>query len=188
MRKAWMLLGLLLVPLSWLATQGSIEGKIATVRKRPMTPVKRLTVAMQRLDKENPFIPMLVHAIERHLQGVTDKSEIDRALEEALRRHPGVTREMLRQFVADYKQVPEKVRMRITPVQLKGLTPERKLEMTTFATTLRAIKVDKLIPPLKPQVPFNPHAPFDPLPFDLRVIAKLLPLTNPHIIRLEPDS
>jgi len=141
-------------------------------RKRPLTPTERMTIALQRLDKENPFIPVLVHAIERHLQGATDKSEIDRALEESLRRHPVVSRDMLQKFVNDYKQVPEPIRMRITPVQLRNLSVTRKLEISTLATAVRKLSVAKQPSPLIQPV----------------IVGKLRPLTNPAITRLEPDS
>ena len=141
-------------------------------RKRPLTPTERMTMALQRLDKENPFIPVLVHAIERHLQGATDKSEIDRALEESLRRHPVVSREMLQKFVNDYKQVPEPIRMRITPVQFRNLSVTRKLEISTLATAVRNLSVAK-----------RPFPTIQPV-----TVGPLRPLTNPVITRLEPDS
>jgi hypothetical protein len=145
---------------------------VAPGRKRPLTSTERMTIALQRLDKENPFIPVLVHAIERRLQGATDKSEIDRALEEALQRHPVVSREMLQKFVNDYKQVPEQIRMRITPVQLRNLSVTRKLEISTLAAVVRKLSVAER--------PFPVVQPF--------IVGKLLPLTNPVITRLEPDS
>ncbi len=141
-------------------------------RKRPMSSAERLTYALQKLDKENPFIPALVHAIERHLQGVTDKSEIDRALEESLRRHPAVSREMLQRFVNDYKQVPEQIRMRITPVQLRNLSVTQKLEISTLAATVQKLSVRERPTPVA----------------QLWLPGKLKALTNPHISRLEPDS
>jgi len=155
-----------------------VKGEIAIVegvapgRKRPLTPTERMVIALQRLDKENPFISVLVHAIERHLQGATDKSEIDKALEDALRRHPVVNREMLQNFVNDYKQVPEPIRMRITPVQLRNLSVTRKLEISTLATAVRKLSVAKQPSPLIQPV----------------IVGKLRPLTNPAITRLEPDS
>jgi len=141
-------------------------------RKRPLTSTERLTIALQRLDKENPFIPVLVHAIERYLQGATDKSEIDKALEDALRRHPVVNREMLQKFVNDYKQVPEQIRMRITPVQLRNLGVTRKLEISTLATAVRKLSVAE-----------RPSPVIQPV-----IVGQLRPLTNPVITRLEPDS
>jgi len=141
-------------------------------RKRPMSSAERLTYALQKLDKENPFIPALVHAIERHLQGVTDKSEIDRALEESLRHHPAVSREMLQRFVNDYKQVPEQIRMRITPVQLRNLSVTQKLEISTLAATVQKLGVRERPTPVA----------------QLWLPGKLKAPTNPHISRLEPDS
>ncbi len=141
-------------------------------RKRPLTSTERMTIALQRLDKENPFIPVLVHAIERHLQGATDKSEIDKALDDALRRHPFVNREMLQKFVNDYKQVPEPIRMRITPVQLRNLSVTRKLEISTLATAVRKLSVAE-----------RPSPEIQPV-----IVGQLRPLTNPVITRLEPDS
>ncbi len=110
-------------------------------RKRPMSSTERLTLALQKLDKENPFILALVHAIEKHLQGVTDKSEIDKELEEFSRRHPAVSRKMLQRFVNDYRQVPEQVRMLVTPVQLRNLSVVQKLEMSTFAASVKKLSV-----------------------------------------------
>lgn len=160
------------------STRKDVKGEIFVAegmvpgRKRPMSSTERLTLALQKLDKENPFIPALVHAIERHLQGVTDKSEIDRALEESLRRHPAVSREMLQQFVNDYRQVPEQVRMRITPVQLRNLSVGQKLEMSTFSASVKKLSVRE-----RPTFVVRPWLP-----------GQLRPLTNPTISRFEPDS
>ena len=160
------------------STRKDVKGEIFVAegmmpgRKRPMSSTERLTLALQKLDKENPFIPALVHAVERHLQGVTDKSEIDKALEESLRRHPAVSREMLQQFVNDYKQVPEQIRMRITPVQLRNLSVRQKLEMSTFAASVKKLSVRE-----RPIFVVRPWLP-----------GQLRPLINPTISRLEPDS
>jgi len=79
---------------------------------------------------------------------------------------------MLQNFVNDYKQVPEPIRMRITPVQLRNLSVTRKLEISTLATAVRKLSVAKQPSPLIQPV----------------IVGKLRPLTNPAITRLEPDS
>lgn len=85
---------------------------------------------------KNPFLPVIMHSIERFLMGVTDLSEMDRIVQDALKRHPRITPEMLKTWVENWKAVPESTKAKLVPKELLNLNPMRKLDMQLFRATL----------------------------------------------------
>jgi hypothetical protein len=61
-------------------------------------------------NQKDPFVPILVRLMERHLANARDKNEMDRAFDSVLKRNPTMTQERMATFVKNYNAIPEQVR------------------------------------------------------------------------------
>ncbi|MCC6443677.1 MAG: IPT/TIG domain-containing protein [Armatimonadetes bacterium] len=103
----------------------------STARKRPaMEPAQRLRISLDRTGEKNPLLPVLMHTLERGLQGQnrTGASALDRLFDRTLQRHPGVPKEILQKMVADWKSLPETTRARIASPALADLSANTPLD------------------------------------------------------------
>lgn len=107
---------------------------IALVDPNPPGIVKKKQTKQPEV--KNPFLPVIMHSVERFLMGVTDLSEMDRIVQDALKRHPRITPEMLKTWVENWKAVPESTKAKLVPQELLNLNPMRKLDMQLFRATL----------------------------------------------------
>jgi hypothetical protein len=95
--------------------------------------------AVQREEEENLLLPVLIHSLQRHLDGAPAQSRMDVIVRDALQRHPGITRERIQFWVNRWNALPADARERITPVELRGLTPAQPLDMAVFRSTLQRV-------------------------------------------------
>ena len=99
--------------------------------KLPMQ--QRLEKIAAKVPGENPILPIMMHAVERMLNGTPSEGEIDKAVRVAFARHPRVTREMMRQAVANYKAMPEALKRKLIPAELRNLPAVQKFDIKMLA-------------------------------------------------------
>ena len=113
------------------------------------SPAKRPSLTMsQRLERlasesagPNPVLPVIMHSLERYVDGADDLSEIDRAVHDALEKHPGITREKVRSAVANWKGLPRTLRAKLAPADLLDLDPAKKVDLERFRGSLRSAAI-----------------------------------------------
>lgn len=82
---------------------------------------------------EDPYTPAVMHAIQRHLEGINqDLSTVDRVVRESIRAHPAVTDDLLQKAVDTWNAVSSDVKARFTPRELRRLQPKEKLDDDAF--------------------------------------------------------
>ena len=85
---------------------------------------------------ENPFIPALMHALDRYLQNRDDVSEFDRIVRHQLDAHPKLTRSIVEGWLKRWRSLPTELRARVTPPELRSLTSSESMDMTAFRSSL----------------------------------------------------
>ncbi|HEX8359756.1 MAG TPA: hypothetical protein VF613_06610 [Longimicrobium sp.] len=93
----------------------------AAVKHERMTPAQRLTRGFESGRKSGAYFGVLMHSLDRVLSGAGSDSEMDVAVQRALDRNPGLSRDMLARMVADYRAVPVDVRARVMPREIAAL-------------------------------------------------------------------
>lgn len=124
------------------------------VLKRPRPPLEtRVQRLATRVEEPNPLIPLIMHTIERGLQGNArqDLSDVDQIFDRAMSQR-NVSQEALQQIVNNYRALPEPMRATITaPVALdasKSLTLRDASKIVSGWK--KVIRVPKLLIP--PQI------------------------------------
>jgi nitrogen fixation-related uncharacterized protein len=108
-----------------------VPHKKAELRPR-LTPLQRLDRSLAKSPRQDVLTPAVMHSIERHLQGATDLSDMDRLVRRALLRHPDLGREVLQRWVANWKAIPPATKAKLVPAELRSLDPARKMDMSLF--------------------------------------------------------
>lgn len=93
----------------------------------------------ERTRGQNPVLPVVMQVLGRSARGVPDsqKGDLDRAWDSLLRRHPRASRDLLRQFAADWQRLPSQTRQRVVPPELMDLRSSQALTRSWCATVLR---------------------------------------------------
>ncbi|MGC8784688.1 MAG: hypothetical protein ACP5RN_09950 [Armatimonadota bacterium] len=67
------------------------EQVVLQSKKRGLAPAKRLEIALQKEQQPDALMPVVMHTIERGLQGSqrSGSSELDRIFDQVLQRHTG---------------------------------------------------------------------------------------------------
>ncbi len=122
-------------------------------KKRGLAPVKRLELAIARESEPDALTPMVMHTIERGLQGAQRRgsSPFDEIFDRVLRQHPEVNKALLQQLVADYKAVPIAVRTRKLPANLANLNAGRALELQTIQSVRSLVLAQQQSGPARAQ-------------------------------------
>lgn len=86
-------------------------------KKLGLKPVQRLARAVQASQENDPLFGVVMHTIQRGLSLPAGQrnTPLDKAFDEALKRHPGINRQVLQQLVQDYQQLPPQIRAKLSP-------------------------------------------------------------------------
>jgi len=166
--------------------------------KPSLTPVQRFEKAVGARPKPNPVLPVLMHSLERHLQGAGDPSVMDQAVQRALSRHPALQRKVLETWVDNWKAVPSATKAKVVPPELLNLEPAHKLDMRMFTNVVQRT-APTLRPTAAPHPLPSPAAPFGALASVPGGTSRriLIPVTTetwftawrrPYIDRIEPRT
>lgn len=120
---------------------------------------QRLEKVAAKVQGENLILPIMMHAVERMLNGTLSESEIDKAVRAAFARHPRVTREMMRQAVANYKAMPEALKRKLIPAELRNLPAVQKFDMKMLEPILR--RSARTLSPVSNKPDANPSLDWD---------------------------
>lgn len=162
-------------------------------KKKGLAPAKRLEMALQKSQEPDALLPVLMHTIERGLQGSrrNGSSELDRIFDEVIRRHPEVDRRLLQNLVADYRALPASVRTRGLPPALANLDPARPIDAPTIQTVGRLVLETRRTVPFRLQMPPSKQVNVAEY-ITANVGAANLPsgidMTKPHIVRISPAT
>jgi hypothetical protein len=121
--------------------------------KSQATVAQRLEQLAAKNQGEMVVLPVLMHAIERHLQGIPAQTDIDRAVRNSLARHSKITKAMLQTAVNNWKSIPASTKAKLAPEELRNLAPAQKLEVETLKN---AIRRSASVKTLKAATPGNP--------------------------------
>ena len=105
--------------------------------RRQLTKQQRFQRAISKLPGEDPLFPVVMHSIERYLQGVQDASDMDAAVQSAFKRRRNITTEMLQEWVTNWHALSDNLKSQFVPRELRTLTPADKLDMNIFHTTVK---------------------------------------------------
>jgi hypothetical protein len=92
---------------------------VAAAKGEALSPVQRLTRSFDR-SRAGGFFGSVMHATDRVLAGEANASDLDRAVQDALARHPEA-RASLTRMVEDYRAIPAELRARAMPAELARL-------------------------------------------------------------------
>jgi hypothetical protein len=81
---------------------------------------------------EDPIFAALMHSFERHLSGQPVESVVDGAVAEGLHEHPRLRSEHLKEWVRLWHEIPDDVKERVVPAELRSLSVETPLDDDTF--------------------------------------------------------
>jgi hypothetical protein len=98
---------------------------------------QRLEKTAAKVPGESPILPIMMHAVERMLNGSLAETDIDKGVRAAFARHPRVTKEMMRQAVANYKAMPETLKRKLIPAELRNLPAVQRFDMKTLEPVLQ---------------------------------------------------
>jgi hypothetical protein len=98
---------------------------------------QRLEKTAAKVTGESPLLPIMMHTVERMLNGSAAETEVDKAVRAAFAKYPRVTREMMQKAVANYKAMPEALRRKLVPGELRNLSAAQKFDMKTLEPVLR---------------------------------------------------
>lgn len=187
----------LLVPRGWAQVmRPPLEGPSGQAgvqaKKKGLTPVKRLELALQKDQEPDVLTPIVMHTIERGLQGSrrSGSSELDRIFDQVLQRHPEVDKQLLQKLVVDYKSLPASVRARGLPAPLTNLDPARPIEPTVLQS------VGRMVTSARASLPFRIAAPVGKQQALRDFVVSSAGTSNlpgnlvvrPHIVRIEPAA
>lgn len=123
------------------------------VLKRPRLPVEVRTQRLAaQVQEPNPLIPLIMHTIERGLQGNARQgvSDVDQVFDRAMA-HRNVSRETLQKIVNNYRALPEPIKSRIVaPIAPK---PTDAINRRAAADRISKYFIDQLQkPPAPPKI------------------------------------
>lgn len=123
------------------------------VLKRPRLPLEtRVQRLAAQVEEPNPLIPLIMHTIERGLQGNArqDVSDVDRIFDQAMSQR-NVSRETLQQIVNNYRALPEPMRATIAaPIALDASKSLTLRDVSKIVSGWKkVIRVPKLLIPPK---------------------------------------
>lgn len=109
-------------------------------KKQQFTRTQRLQRALQRDSQSAVLFAAAMHTIERGtlLPANQRTSQFDRLFDETLKRHPGVSRQMLQQLVTDYKALPPTIRRTGVPASLTDLNVSKPLNANALNAAIRS--------------------------------------------------
>ena len=97
---------------------------------------RRFQRALTQFPGEDPLFPVVLHSLERYLDGTTDLSAVDAIVQEAFRTRPSINRQILSEWVKNWKTTPARVKAQFVPPELRSLTVAQKLDMDLFQAVL----------------------------------------------------
>lgn len=114
--------------------QGIGRRELGTSKKlrHKLSNLQRFERTLSKSPGEDPVFPVVMHSIERYLNRETDLSDIDKIIYGALKRHPGLTREILKKWVINWKALPDSTKVKFVPAELRNLSPSKKLNLMVF--------------------------------------------------------
>jgi len=166
-----------------------------TTKKKGLLPIKRLEIALQKSQEPDVLLPVLMHTIERGLQGSrrSGSSELDQIFDRSIQRHPEVDQQVLQRLVADYRAIPASIRTRGLPPQVANLDPTRPLDPPTIQAIAklgrepRRAVFPRLQTPVSKQVTardyLTAHIGIANLPAGIGDL-----VMRPHIVRISPAT
>lgn len=109
----------------------------AQTKKLGLKPAQRLVRAVEASQENDPLFGVVMHTIQRGLTQPAGQrnTPLDKAFDEATKRHPQVSRQVLQQLVQDYQQLPLQVRAKLSP---PGVNLER-IDQPLNLQTLRLL-------------------------------------------------
>lgn len=162
-------------------------------KKRGLAPAVRLERALQKSQEPDVLLPVLMHTMERGLQGSrrNGSSQLDRIFDEVIRRHPEVDRRLLQNLVADYRALPASVRTRGLPPALANLDPARPIDASTIQTVGRLVLETRRTMPFRLQMPPSKMVSageYITVNIGVANLPSGIDMTKPHIVRISPAT
>ncbi|GIV21734.1 MAG: hypothetical protein KatS3mg023_3485 [Armatimonadota bacterium] len=163
-----------------------------TTKKEGLAPAKRLEMALQKSQEPDTLLPVLMHTIERGLQGSqrSGSSELDRIFDRVIQRHPEVDRRLLQNLATDYRALPASVRTRGLPPALANLDPARPIDPAAFQAIGRMVLETRRTVPFRLQMPASKQVSTSEYVTANIGMANLpgIDMTKPHIVRISPAT
>lgn len=100
--------------------------------RKTLTPTQRFERALEKSPGIDPVFPVLMHSLERYLDGATDQSAIDDIVRKHLNRRPAITDEIVRGWIKNWRELPEETKAKFVPQELRSLSSSRKLDTEGF--------------------------------------------------------
>jgi hypothetical protein len=111
-------------------------------RPRKQLPLaERFERAIGKNPQENPLLAATIHSVDRYLQGAQDLSELDKALHArfaAAERDRKISRKTLQKLVDNWNSLPQALRNKVTPAELRNLSANKKLNTQTLRKAMDA--------------------------------------------------
>ena len=162
-------------------------------KKKALAPAKRLELVLQNSPEPDVLLPVLMHTIDRGLQGSAraGSSDLDRVFDRVIQRHPEIDRRLLGNLVRDYRALPASVRARGLPPALANLDPARPIDASTIQTVGRIVLEPRRTLPFRMQLPPSKLVSAGEYVTANIGVANLPPgidMTRPHIVRISPGT
>jgi hypothetical protein len=119
-----------------IAPAAQVVQQKAQKAKPQMTMAQRFEQLAARSKGENPLLPVMMHALERYVEGKPAESKVDQAVRNAMSRHPKLTKPMVQQAVNNWKAIPEATKAKLVPAELRNLSANQKLDTEKLRTVM----------------------------------------------------
>src|ERR1019366_3455546 len=116
------------------------------------TKEQRFRRALAQFPGADALFPVILHSLDRYLQSTTDLSTMDTIVRDAFRIRPAITREMMSEWVANWKRTPAALKARFVPPEIRDLNSAQKLDMNVFGSVLKRQALEHP-QPVRPQPP-----------------------------------
>lgn len=120
----------------------TLSSPSARSKRSGLSPSQRLGRALDQSKEQDPLFGLMMLTIERGLTlpAVQRQTDLDKAFDQALQRHPNVSKELLQQLVNDFKGLSDATRSKAMPKALSGSSPPGSLDPKVISKIVSAIR------------------------------------------------